>query len=144
MRARLGGGTLGARSIQRSAVTALGALALVLAPSPARGGLGADGEPAPRREDHGALVVLDLYGTYEEMGRQEVRLLGDEARAAMATAERYSLTGEPGLALMSAEAAMGGLPSNSPDWLRAQDIALVARARLEEERRRDRQNPDRR
>lgn len=74
---------MGARSIQWSAVTALGALALVLAPSPARGGLGADGsEPAPRREDHGALIVVDLYGTYEDMGRQEVRLLGDEARAA--------------------------------------------------------------
>lgn len=69
---------------------------------------------------------------------------GDEPRAALATAERYSLTGQAGLALMSSEAAMGGLPTNSADWLRAQDISLVARARLEEERRRDRQNPDRR
>src|SRR5689334_22497206 len=34
---------------------------------------------APHREDHGALVVLDLYGTYEEMGRQEVELLGADA-----------------------------------------------------------------
>jgi predicted Zn-dependent protease len=68
---------------------------------------------------------------------------GDEARAALATAERYSMTGEAGLALISAEAAMGGLPENSPDWLRAQDIALVARARLEEERRRARRNPNR-
>jgi hypothetical protein len=24
----------------------------------------------PRREDHGALIVLHPYGTYEEMGRQ--------------------------------------------------------------------------
>ena len=46
--------------------------------------------------------------------------------------------------VLSAEAAMGGLPNNSPDWLRAQDIALVARARLEEERRRGRRNPDQR
>jgi hypothetical protein len=36
---------------------------------------------------------------------------------------------------------MAGLPDGTPDWLRAQDIALVARARLEEERRHRRQNP---
>ncbi len=64
---------------------------------------------------------------------------GDDARAALATAERYSLTGEPALALASAEAAMGGLTEATPDWLRAQDIALVARARLEDVRRRGRQ-----
>ena len=64
---------------------------------------------------------------------------GDEPRAALATAERYALTREPGLALTSAETAMGGLSQGTPDWLRAQDIALVARARLDEERRRGRQ-----
>ncbi|MFM6853891.1 MAG: M48 family metalloprotease [Sphingopyxis sp.] len=69
---------------------------------------------------------------------------GDNARAALATAERYSLTGQSGLALNSAEQAMAGLDATTPDWLRAQDIALVARAGLEEERRRARQNPDRR
>ncbi len=39
-------------------------------------------DPAPRRVDHGALIVLDVYGSYEDMGRQEVELLGEEARAA--------------------------------------------------------------
>lgn len=34
----------------------------------------------PRREDHGALIVLHLYGTYREMGRQHVDLLGPLAR----------------------------------------------------------------
>jgi predicted Zn-dependent protease len=63
---------------------------------------------------------------------------GDETRAALATAERHILTRQPALALISAEMAMGGLPPDSPDWLRAQDIALVARARLDEERRRGR------
>ena len=67
---------------------------------------------------------------------------GDEPRAALATAERYHLMGNAGLALVSAEAAMGGLSANSADWLRAQDIALVARAGLEEQRRRDRRRPD--
>lgn len=34
----------------------------------------------PRREDHGALISLHLYGTYREMGRQHVDLLGPLAR----------------------------------------------------------------
>src|SRR5208283_3657190 len=33
----------------------------------------------PRREDRGGLTVLYLYGSYEEMGRQEARLLGQTA-----------------------------------------------------------------
>ena len=65
---------------------------------------------------------------------------GDETRAALATAERHILTRQPGLALTSAEMAMGGLVPGSADWLRAQDIALVARARLDEERRRGRRS----
>jgi predicted Zn-dependent protease len=68
---------------------------------------------------------------------------GDQPRASLATAERNLLVNQPGPALASAEAAMNGLPPNGPDWLRAQDIALVARARLEEQRRRGRQNRDR-
>ena len=34
-------------------------------------------------------------------------------------------------ALASAEAAEAGLPKGSPDWLRAQDIAMQARAEIE-------------
>jgi predicted Zn-dependent protease len=64
---------------------------------------------------------------------------GDQPRAALATAERYSLTGQPGLALPNAEQAMMGLPVNSPDWLRAQDIAMVARS-ASQRGRRDRQD----
>jgi predicted Zn-dependent protease len=52
---------------------------------------------------------------------------GDPARAALATAERYNLQGEPALALPNAEQAMMGIPVGSPDWLRAQDIAMVSR-----------------
>lgn len=63
---------------------------------------------------------------------------GDEPRANLATAERYLLTGQVNLALPSAESAMNALPQGTPDWLRAQDIALVARARLDEARRRGR------
>ena len=62
---------------------------------------------------------------------------GDQARAALASAERYSLEGrQPALALRNAEMAMQGLPQGSPDWIRAQDISLVARAEVERERKR--------
>ena len=62
---------------------------------------------------------------------------GDQARAALASAERYQLMGrQPALALRNAETAMQGLPQGSPDWIRAQDISLVARAEVERERKR--------
>ncbi len=51
---------------------------------------------------------------------------GDEPRAALATAERYNLQGEPRLAHRNAEMAMAGIPTGTPDWLRAQDIAIVS------------------
>lgn len=51
---------------------------------------------------------------------------GDEPRAALATAERYNLEGNPRLALSSATTALRGIPTGTPDWLRAQDISLVS------------------
>ena len=60
---------------------------------------------------------------------------GDEARAALATAERYNLEGNPTLALPNAEQAMMGIPVGTPDWLRAQDIAMVARSAVQRQRR---------
>jgi predicted Zn-dependent protease len=60
---------------------------------------------------------------------------GDQPRAALATAERYSLQGQPGLALPNAEQAMMGLPVGTPDWIRAQDIAMVSRAANQRQRR---------
>lgn len=56
---------------------------------------------------------------------------GDLPRAQLATAERYSLEGQANLALRSAEAAMTGIPQGTPDWIRAQDIAMAARGELE-------------
>ncbi|WP_447766233.1 M48 family metalloprotease [Sphingopyxis panaciterrae] len=62
---------------------------------------------------------------------------GDQARAALASAERYSLEGgQAELALRNAETALQGLPEGSSDWIRAQDISLVARAEVERERKR--------
>lgn len=59
---------------------------------------------------------------------------GDHARAALATAERYNLIGQPQLALGPAQMAESGLPKGSADWLRAQDIAMVSRSALDEKR----------
>jgi predicted Zn-dependent protease len=62
---------------------------------------------------------------------------GDQPRAALASAERYQLEGgQAVLALHNADTAMLGLPEGSPDWIRAQDISLVARAEVERERKR--------
>ncbi len=55
---------------------------------------------------------------------------GDEARASLATAERNNLQDNPRQALASAELAMRGIPAGTPDWVRAQDIAMVSRAEL--------------
>lgn len=55
---------------------------------------------------------------------------GDSARAQLATAERSNLEGKPKRALASAEMAMKGIEPGSPDWLRAQDIAMVSRAEI--------------
>jgi predicted Zn-dependent protease len=55
---------------------------------------------------------------------------GDQARAALATAERSNLQNDPKLAYASAQLAMRGIPAGTPDYLRAQDIAMVSRAEL--------------
>jgi predicted Zn-dependent protease len=58
---------------------------------------------------------------------------GDQGRAALATAERYNLEDRPRLALANAEHALLSLPTGTPDWLRAQDIAMVSRTAVEKE-----------
>ena len=60
---------------------------------------------------------------------------GDLPRAALATAERNNLEGNPKLALASAEMALKGIPQGSPDYLRAQDIAMVSRTELKKKKR---------
>jgi predicted Zn-dependent protease len=59
---------------------------------------------------------------------------GDVARASLATAERNNLEGNPKLALASAQVAMKGIPAGSPDYLRAQDIAIVSKAELQKKK----------
>jgi predicted Zn-dependent protease len=56
---------------------------------------------------------------------------GDMPRARLASAEQQVMSGQYIEALRSAQAAVAGLDEGTPDWLRAQDIALQARAELE-------------
>jgi len=41
------------------------------------------------------------------------------------------MSGSPRAALMSARAAEAGLPQGTPDWIRAQDVAIEARDMIE-------------
>ena len=61
---------------------------------------------------------------------------GDTPRAALATAERYSMEGDNAMALRHADVALAGIEPNSPDYLRAQDIAMASRSAMEKDRKR--------
>ena len=61
---------------------------------------------------------------------------GDMARARLASAEQQVLNQHMTEAYASAQAAEAGLPKGSPDWLRAQDISMQARAEIERTRKR--------
>ena len=67
---------------------------------------------------------------------------GDTSRAALATAERSNLENNPKLALANAQLAMKGIPAGTPDYLRAQDIAMVSRAELAQKDKRYRDQKD--
>lgn len=59
---------------------------------------------------------------------------GDNARAALASAEQFSMQARPREAADHARLAMAGIPQGSPDWLRAQDILMVSKYELENEK----------
>ncbi len=67
---------------------------------------------------------------------------GDQPRAALATAERNNLEGNPKLALASAQMALKGIPQGTPDYLRAQDIAMVSRTELRKDKKYRREHPE--
>ncbi len=60
---------------------------------------------------------------------------GDEPRTALATAERANLIGDARTAMVSARRAMAGLPQGSPEWVRAQDIAMVSEQAMKDDKR---------
>lgn len=61
---------------------------------------------------------------------------GDLPRAQLASAEQQVMSRQYAQAIRSAEAAEAALPTGSADWIRAQDIGLVARDALEREEKR--------
>ena len=61
---------------------------------------------------------------------------GDMPRARLAAAEQQVLQLNFPAALQSAQAAEAVLPKGSPDWLRAQDIAMQSRAMIEQTKKR--------
>ena len=64
---------------------------------------------------------------------------GDAPRAALASAERLSLSGgDPRAVNMAARTAMAGLPKGTPEWIRAQDISLVSKDKMDEKKERRR------
>lgn len=82
---------------------------------------------AVARENDNPFAWYQLGVAYERSG--------DTPRAALATAERYNLEGRAKLALVSAREAMAGIPKDTPDWIRAQDIAMVAEQAVSDEKR---------
>jgi predicted Zn-dependent protease len=56
---------------------------------------------------------------------------GDTARAALATAEKYAMDGSNELARTNAERALLGLQQGTPDYLRAEDIAVTSRNNMD-------------
>ncbi|KUR76619.1 M48 family metalloprotease [Novosphingobium sp. Fuku2-ISO-50] len=59
---------------------------------------------------------------------------GDTPRARLASAEQQQMELHFAEAMRNAEAAEAALPKGSPDWLRAQDIAMSSRAMIERKR----------
>jgi predicted Zn-dependent protease len=83
---------------------------------------------AVNRDNDNPFAWLQLGIVYDQEG--------DMPRAALATAERNNLEGNAKLALVSARTAMLGIPANTPDYLRAQDIAMVSEAELNKDKKR--------
>ncbi|KQT33712.1 peptidase M48 [Sphingomonas sp. Leaf412] len=81
---------------------------------------------AVARDDRNPFAWQQLGTIYE--------LTGDDARAALATAERASMTGDARTAVSRARYAMAGIPKNTPDWIRAQDIAMTAQDTVDTEK----------
>lgn len=63
---------------------------------------------------------------------------GDTARAQLATAESAMLQRNYASAIRSSQIAMSGIEENTPEWIRAQDISLIAKNEFERSERRRR------
>ena len=57
---------------------------------------GSAGAEEPRRTDHGDLIVLEVYGSYREMGRQIGELLGEDGRRVLELNLDFYRQSQPG------------------------------------------------
>ncbi len=80
---------------------------------------------AVARDDDNPFAWYQLGTAYEASG--------DPTRALLASAEQASLTGDLRNAAYRARGAMQGLPPNSVDWIRAQDIAMAAQNEMNDD-----------
>jgi predicted Zn-dependent protease len=105
--------------------------ALVTSETPA---LQAEAEPVLKRA-----VSMDRENpfTWYQLGVIYDRR-GDKPRAALAAAERFSLEGNAMGAAMNAREARAGLPAGTPDYIRADDIMLVAGDALDRQKKKKR------
>ena len=96
--------------------------------------LQAEAEPLLRRA-----VALDRENpfTWYQLGVIYDRR-GDKPRAALAAAERFSLEGNAMGAMMNAQVAHAGLRPGTPDYIRADDIMLIAGDAVEQQRKKKR------
>jgi predicted Zn-dependent protease len=85
---------------------------------------------AVARDDQNPFAWYQLGTVYERKG--------DEARVALAMAETAAMQGQDQRAAVSARRAMMGIPVGTPDWVRAQDIAMTSGFAADEARRKKR------
>lgn len=114
--------------------------AVALAPNEPliRGGLGrallALDDPARDAEALATLEEAARQGAAEPSVLRALALAharaGDDGKAALATAERFAVSGLPEDALRQARRALDQLPVGSPGWLKADDIRAVAERAL--------------
>ncbi len=76
------------------------------------------------RDDDNPFAWYQLGTAYE--------LTGDPARAALASAEQASMTGDVRTASQKARYALANIPANTSDWIRAQDIAMAAQNEMDD------------
>jgi predicted Zn-dependent protease len=85
-------------------------------------------ENAVRLDSENSFAWFNLAKAYSWMG--------DDAKANLATAERFYSMGNPMLALTHAKRAVDDFKQGTPEWLRAQDIIYVSEEAAEKFRKR--------
>jgi len=87
------------------------------------------------QEQLGDIVFAEVPDAGRRVTRRQEAAVVESVKAASdvyAPVSGEVLEGNQALALPNAERAMMGIPVNTPDWIRAQDIAMTARAAVQQ------------